>query len=123
LAGVITSHVVNDGVYVDSDSGGIAPANHVGELCSVSRAAIQPIAHRLVSFPPWSKGIGHNSVFVGWRHLDSAEPVWAQKPLALGSDIDPFPLKQVHHDLSVTSIGAVWGKLPVKRRHLQTNEK
>ncbi|MNG96588.1 hypothetical protein D3C79_556620 [compost metagenome] len=106
LAGVVAAaagggarargQLVEDGVGVDLDPGGVAAGDHAPELRLTATEAVEILeADRLVDGPPVLAPL---LVLGRWRDLDAPEPLGTEHRLALVGDVVELPLEQMDHD-------------------------
>ena len=95
----IIGHVIDHGIDDDVDARPLAASDHVGEFRARPRAAPRDaVADRLVALAPIVSR--NDAVFFGWRDLHGPEAGGAEHSFALGGDIGPLPLEEVHEHVA-----------------------
>ena len=98
-------HVIDHGVNVNPHPGNLAAIDHVGELPARSRPApADAVAHRLIALAPRMAAL--HTVLLRRGYLNRSESRRPEHRLALARDVGPFPLEQVHEDVTRRHVAA-----------------
>lgn len=94
---LLTSHVVQDYIHVDSHADFTAALDHTAELLLVTRARHQAVRNGLVALPPRSLVVlSDDNIFLHGRYLHGPVAHRPKEVFAFGRDVVPLPLEEVH---------------------------
>uniref|UniRef100_A0A182Q601 Uncharacterized protein n=1 Tax=Anopheles farauti TaxID=69004 RepID=A0A182Q601_9DIPT len=97
-------HVVDDQIDVDANTDRITAADHVRKLSLTTRAGVQVVRDRLVTFPPRPTWAPHDRVLRRGRHLHTGITLRRQEALALVGNVVPLPLEQMHNAATIAPL-------------------